>query len=447
MRLALGKMLGRFKRRRDVGEDTRRLPSLVRAMATLVPRSVMREVVASSHDRRQWGVLAAAWVGVSEREFMSAAARELGMPYQDRVVTPDLTVFGDQARSMLGALRRTGVAVQLRGDCVVGFVAADPAEVRGLDFYDGTQNVSIAPWTEIAKALDSAERIVAESETNADQAEALRRRELSERIVEILVREASHHGARSLEILSADGKNRYQFTTPEGKVAVGNIHEEALRSVLLYLSTLTGGCMSLKDVGKVLVRAIGSSSNLRLSWGSQEQRQKELSFAPLGEASSKSEEIALADGSSTGVPVEKERAGTSVSHEISVPILVVDDNPMFCRVLERLLVREGFAVSFAENGEDALDRIAGLLGLLPKVIICDLHMPKMNGSEFIQSLKKSPRLQNIPVIMLTSDDGVEAEISMLELGADALISKSKDPRVLCAHVARLAKSHVLKEAA
>ena len=83
MRKVLAMLRALFLRRRKIGDDTKRLPSLARAVKALVPRSVMREVVESSHDRRQWGVLAAAWVGVSEREFMSAAARELRMAYQD----------------------------------------------------------------------------------------------------------------------------------------------------------------------------------------------------------------------------------------------------------------------------------------------------------------------------------------------------------------------------
>ena len=49
--------------------------------------------------------------------------------------------------------------------------------------------------------------------------------------------------------------------------------------------------------------------------------------------------------------------------------------------------------------------------------------------------------------MLTSDDGVEAEVAALETGADALVSKTKDPRVLCAQVLRLSKSGSLQEAA
>jgi CheY-like chemotaxis protein len=130
-----------------------------------------------------------------------------------------------------------------------------------------------------------------------------------------------------------------------------------------------------------------------------------------------------------------------------VPVLVVDDNPMFCRVLERLLKRENCEVSFAENGVQALEKLTTLIAFTPKVIICDLHMPKMNGREFVSRLKEDPRFRNIPVIMLTSDDGVDAELSMLEVGADALISKSKDPRVLCAQVIRLSKMLALQEAA
>jgi CheY-like chemotaxis protein len=133
--------------------------------------------------------------------------------------------------------------------------------------------------------------------------------------------------------------------------------------------------------------------------------------------------------------------------DIEVPVLVIDDNPMFCRILERLLKRDNFQASFAVNGRVALELLLGQLSFLPRVIICDLHMPEMNGKEFVQQLKQDSRLRNIPVIMLTSDDGVDVEVAALETGADALVSKTKDPRVLCAQVARLAKASSLQEAA
>jgi CheY-like chemotaxis protein len=74
--------------------------------------------------------------------------------------------------------------------------------------------------------------------------------------------------------------------------------------------------------------------------------------------------------------------------------------------------------------------------MLPAVIVCDLHMPKKNGFEFVQAIKQDERFRDIPVISLTSDKDVEAEISLLKLGVAAFISKSEDPRILALHVMR-----------
>ncbi len=450
MKDVLAKITTRWRRRRTAGEDTRRLPSLVKALRNLVPKSVMKEVLATSHDRRQWGVLAAAWVGVSEREFIHAAARELRMPYQDHVSVPDMTVFGAQARVMMNSLRKVGAAVQLQGDRIVGFVATDPAEVRGLEFFDGTQNISMAPWTEIAKALDMAERLLQEAEANIDRTEALRRKDLCEKVLNILIHEALQHGAGSLEILSSEGKGRYQFTTVEGQVAVGTVQPQALESLLLHLNGIRDEVFVHHSVGKVLVRSLGSSSNVRLSWGVQD--------TPVGIAWMSTERVAApVPPSATAdlIPnLAPQRSDDLVDSAFDVdlsrselPVLVIDDNPMFCRIVERLLKREKCQVSFAENGRVALERLIEQLSFLPKVIICDLHMPEMNGKEFVRALRQDQRLGSIPVIMLTSDDGIEAEVAALETGADALVSKTKDPRVLCAQVLRLSKSSSLQEAA
>jgi CheY-like chemotaxis protein len=423
-----------FRRKRDVGGDTRRLPSLVKAMRVLVPKSVMREVMSSSHDRRQWGVLAAAWVGVSEREFVSAAARELHMPYHDHVVAPDLTIFGSDARTFLSSLRKVGASVALEIDRIVTFIATDPAEVRGLSLFDGTQTICMAPWTEIAKALDAAERRISEAEANASQGEAARRKELCHRAIDILIGEAVHHGSTSFDIITVEGITRYQFKTVDGKIAVGSIHPQALDELLLYLNSIEGEAFEHAQAGSVVVRSLGNASNIRLTWVAPHNRLEVQELALSRTVSPERLE--------SGVE-EKDR---SLCNE-GVPILVVDDNPMFRRVLQRLLGREGFEISFAENGRDALRILAQMTTLIPRLILCDLHMPEMNGREFVVQLKRDPRWREVPVLMLTSDDGVDAELEMLEVGADALISKTKDPRILCAQVARLAKVHALPEAA
>ena len=123
-------------RTRRAKMGARRMPSLLKAMGALVPRKVIREVMVSSHDRRQWGTLAAAWLGVSEREFFREAAQEMGIQFRERVVEPDLSVFGPQARSVLAELKRCGVSVVLDGARVAEIVAVDPSEARGLTIFD-----------------------------------------------------------------------------------------------------------------------------------------------------------------------------------------------------------------------------------------------------------------------------------------------------------------------
>jgi two-component system NtrC family sensor kinase len=120
---------------------------------------------------------------------------------------------------------------------------------------------------------------------------------------------------------------------------------------------------------------------------------------------------------------------------------------MFGRVLEKLLKREGFEPSFASNGAEAYDRLCQSAHVIPRVIVCDLHMPVMNGKEFLARLRSDARFKTVPVVMLTSDDDIEAEVGLLESGADAFVSKSKDPRVLCAQIRKFVRLSELQEAA
>jgi len=435
-RLKLARSL--FQRLRGV-RDSRPPPSLVRALDQLVPRRVMREVVASSHDRRQWGVLAAAWVGVSEREFFEAAAKAMEISLEERVLPADLTPFGARSRSIIGELRRVGAMVVISEGAVARLVAVDPAEVRSLSFYRPGLPVSLASWSDIAKALDASERIIAEYEGNTELRVAKRRQEVCGKILRIILREASSHGATSVEIVTVDGRSRYQFATSHGRMATGAIRAEVVQDLVQYLCSLESGVLRSDELGEVLLRSLGSASNFRLSWGLPAKPET----APIFESSSNPDVPCAAQprppSISQGYLQEEE------PHE--QPVLIVDDNPMFCRVLERLLRREGVNPFFADNGVVALEKLENFGGALPKIIICDLHMPVMNGRELLARLKEDCRLSDIPVIMLTSDEDVDAELQLLTSGADAFVSKAKDPRVLAAQVQRLLKRAAVREAA
>ena len=80
-------------------------------------------------------------------------------------------------------------------------------------------------------------------------------------------------------------------------------------------------------------------------------------------------------------------------------ILIVDDDPIILKTLEKILLAEGFWVAKATNGKEAL-YIAD--DFLPDVIILDIMMPVMDGTITLEHLEKNPRTRNIPVLFLTS---------------------------------------------
>jgi CheY-like chemotaxis protein len=77
--------------------------------------------------------------------------------------------------------------------------------------------------------------------------------------------------------------------------------------------------------------------------------------------------------------------------------LVVDDSMLIRHTVCRFLEERGFTVESATNGVQALE----LLGAMqPDIIITDMQMPKMNGSQLISALKENPDTTNIPIIIV-----------------------------------------------
>lgn len=112
-------------------------------------------------------------------------------------------------------------------------------------------------------------------------------------------------------------------------------------------------------------------------------------------------------------------------------LLVVDDEEDILELVRFNLSREGFSIICAATGEEAWKILKeGRVDLL----VLDLMLPGMDGLELTRRLKKEPRTQKIPIIMLSAK-GEEADIvAGLELGADDYVTKPFSPRVLTARV-------------
>jgi two-component system, OmpR family, response regulator MprA len=99
-------------------------------------------------------------------------------------------------------------------------------------------------------------------------------------------------------------------------------------------------------------------------------------------------------------------------------VLVVDDEPAVRQALKRALSMEGYDVSLAEDGEEAL---AALLDDQADAVVLDVLMPNLDGLEVSRRLRKMG--DDVPILMLTARDAIENRVEGLDAGADDYLVK------------------------
>ena len=104
----------------------------------------------------------------------------------------------------------------------------------------------------------------------------------------------------------------------------------------------------------------------------------------------------------------------------ALTILVVDDSVTVRKVTGRLLQRHGYRVLTAKDGEEALKIMQDDI---PAAILLDIEMPKMDGFEVASRVRASKRLQDIPIIMITSRTGEKHRERALEFGVEDYLGK------------------------
>jgi diguanylate cyclase (GGDEF)-like protein len=112
-------------------------------------------------------------------------------------------------------------------------------------------------------------------------------------------------------------------------------------------------------------------------------------------------------------------------------ILVVDDDPDIARFVEVNLRSAGYDVSVASDGEEALDKAQTLR---PDLVLLDVMMPRIDGFEVAQRLRRNPQTANTSIIMLTAKALSTDKVLGLTAGADDYIIKPFDPIELLARV-------------
>lgn len=122
-------------------------------------------------------------------------------------------------------------------------------------------------------------------------------------------------------------------------------------------------------------------------------------------------------------------------------ILIVDDSPTERLYLTDILVKNGFTVTTAVNGDEAIERIRADR---PELILMDVVMPGTNGFQVTRAIARDPDMADVPVIICSSKNQETDRIWGIRQGAKDYLVKPVDPERLLASIAALAAGGSVK---
>ena len=123
-------------------------------------------------------------------------------------------------------------------------------------------------------------------------------------------------------------------------------------------------------------------------------------------------------------------------------ILVVDDEPDIVEIIQYNLEKSGFNVIIAEDGPIAVEKARDEL---PDLIILDLMLPGLEGTDVCRILKQDERTRSIPILMLTAKSEEIDRVIGLELGADDYVVKPFSPREIALRIRNILRRNTNSE--
>ncbi len=117
-------------------------------------------------------------------------------------------------------------------------------------------------------------------------------------------------------------------------------------------------------------------------------------------------------------------------------ILIVDDSLTVRQQVSMILTSAGYQVIEAFDGQDGVERVRASASV--SMVLCDLNMPRMNGLEFLETIKGDAAGPPVPVVILTTDGSSELISRAKRAGAKGWIVKPFQPDLLLSAVRRIA---------
>jgi CheY-like chemotaxis protein len=251
----------------------------------------------------------------------------------------------------------------------------------------------MATWKSIRNALDFSEELLSSSRRRLSE-------EASAKCVSLMLAEARRVGADELRVDLADTRATYTIETERG-VLEGEIRNDIVNLVSDYLTRASEDVQIGVSLGCSFERV--GPDRYRIATDPEGWSRKDL-------------------------PGPESRSSDR-------PVWLIDDDPVFRLVLARFLTKKGIISEQFADGRAALRRVAPDRST-PCAIICDLHMPDLDGHEVVRRLRARPELKSTPVIALSTDENPAVELAFLESGADIFLSKRCSPLTILAHIER-----------
>ncbi len=227
-------------------------------------------------------------------------------------------------------------------------------------------------------------------------------------------------------------------TEAQGRTQQVVIFRSAAQRVAMHVDEVLGNQeVVVKNLGTQLSRLPGLAGMSVLASGAVA-----LIYNPVALATVYGDQVA-------GWVASQQRTGTApagagdeivaTAMEVStVPlVLVVDDSITVRRVTQRLLQREGYRVTLAADGIQALEK---LQTERPTVVLSDIEMPRMDGFDLVRNIRSDVRLSDLPVIMITSRIAEKHREHARELGVDHYLGKPYSEDELLALIGHYAKA-------
>lgn len=380
-----------------IGMVYHKKPRTIRNAIYKISHSSLLEQIPVRHAEEELIELVSKLANCNSETLQQKISEAIGLRYIDDLHLPTkelLKIIGLSVET----LKNIPAIPQIINDnnYLCALIVANTEKISIEDFHRAGIAIALGSSKAIKERWSSYDAILAQE---TSELRILRLKNILEKIVQDI---ATKHKINSLVIY----KNQYSFES-RGRNYKGNLQKEiceGLNSLLVHVSSYR---FTNSTVENLEICKSAQSQSIELRWSKKR-------------TSARSSKLWQ----------------TENTLGIKAKVLLIDDSLTYRSVVTEILKEKGFDVCTQANGDEAL-RFLAKENYQPDLIICDVHMPVLNGAEFVKKMRDFGA--STPILMLTSDENSSTEIMLAEIGADACVKKSEDPQILIAWCRRLTR--------